>query len=115
MTGRGLRRRARRTRRPDDGRERARARSERPGIAHRNISVAYQVLGEHEQAIGHVTYLALRGWPVGEELARAYQLAGKVDEGRALFQQLLASEETDDRQKQVVTVALARLSTDSQE
>ncbi len=85
------------------------------GIAHRNISVAYQVLGDHERAIGHVTYLALRGWPVGEELARAYQLADKVDEGRALLQQLLASEETDDRQKQVAAEALARLSTGLQE
>lgn len=82
-------------------------------VAHRNISVSYQVVGMHDEAIAHLHYLAERGWPVARVLADAYQVAGRTETGVEIYRELLASETLTTAQREtyqaVVNILASRV------
>ncbi len=60
-------------------------------LAHRNISSSYILMGEYEEALGHLETISQKGWPVNKELAATLALAGHNSRARELLVKMISS------------------------
>ncbi len=71
-------------------------------LAHRNISVAYRVIGNYDEAINHLQYIAYQGWPVGDELAESILVGGNPLQAINQFLIVLDTENLNPQQRKVL-------------
>jgi tetratricopeptide (TPR) repeat protein len=78
-------------------------------LAHRNISAAYNLMGYHEQALGHLEYISEQGWDVDQNLAGTLALSNQVPRALALYEKMVLSGKYTKEESEAFKLEIERL------
>ena len=78
-------------------------------LAHKNISAAYNLIGYHENALGHLEYISEQGWDVDKQLAGTLALVNQIPRSLALYVKMVLSDKYTEVEIEAFKLEIERL------
>lgn len=78
-------------------------------LAHRNISSAYNLMGYHEEALGHLEHISEQGWDVDQNLAGTLARLNQKPRAMALYEKMILSGKYAEEDSEVFRREVERL------